>query len=148
MLREHFARIKAVTTAVEAVSTYKVEVIKELPDGGQLKRTKVLTGGRIVLKPEVPTHAAVEILIDSIVNEMDREIDSLDGKIRGGDLGTRGLDTQATKVDTLGDKLKEFEDLLGVGLTDIRGRLAESEAGVGMARLKIEADKDAKEKAA
>lgn len=143
VLREHMPRMKAVVQAIESVSTYKTDVIKELTSGTQLKRTKVLKGGRIVLKPEVPTSAAIEILIDSVVNEMDREIDKLDEKLRSGELGGRALDTQATYVDQLGSKLKEFEDLLGVGLLDVRDRLAEAEAGVGMAKLKVEAEKEA-----
>lgn len=144
VLREHFSKLKAVSDAISAVSEYKSEVIKQLPNGKNLCRTKVLTGGRIIVKPEVPTSAAVEILIDSVVNEMDREIDKLDERLRAGSLGTRALDTQASRVGTLGDKLKEFEDLLGVGLTDVRDRLAESEAGVGLAKLKVEAEKESR----
>ena len=140
---ERLHRLEKVCRALENVSTYKLTDIV-LPNGETITRTKTLQGGRIILKPELCTTAAIEILIDSVVNEMDREMDKLDSKLREGKMGGRALDTQANVVDMMGDKLKDFEDLLGVGLTDVQDRLEESKSGVGMAKLKVEAEKDKK----
>lgn len=151
MKGQMLTRLESIAKALEQVSTFVKEPVKD-PDGGYfhmangkvLNRTKTVTGGRIIMEPKLAMPATIEVLIDSLVNEMDKELDILDEKIRSGKLGTRALDTQASKVEEYGSKLRQFEELLGVGLEDVRSRLKESEAGVGMAKLKVEAEKEDK----
>lgn len=144
---EMLDRLEKVCRALAKVSEYDTEDFK-LPDGNVLTRTKTVRGGRIILKPELTTQAACEVLIDSVINEMDKRVDQLDDKLRNGNMGTRALDSRAKEVEEWQDELKGWEDLLGIALTDLKDRMSEAEAGVGMAKLKIEAAKDLKENAA
>lgn len=138
---EPLDRLRRACAALESVSEYTVKEHK-LPNGDVLNQTHTVVGGRIILKPEVCTVASVEILLDSVVNNIDKELDKLDEKLRTKDLGTRALSTQMKAVDSLAAMLTQYERVLGVGLDDVRARLAESKAGVGMAQLTLEANKD------
>ena len=143
VLRSHFAQIQAVQAALESVSSYKHEEIKELPNGKKIYRTTVTFGGRLLMKAELPTIAAVEILVNSVITTCEKKLDILDEKLREGTFGGRALSTKAEDVDKYGAFLKEFEDELSFSLDTMRERIAESEAGVGMAQLKLQAEKDA-----
>jgi hypothetical protein len=143
---QNLARLEKVCRALENASKYTTQNIS-LPDGNIIKRTKVTAGGRIILKPELGTAAAIEVLIDSVINECDKVCDDMDEKLRSEKLGVRALTSQVTRAERASEKLKEFEDLLGIGLNDTRARIGEVSAATGMARLKIEAEKDAKEAA-
>lgn len=151
MKGDTLTRLESVAKALEQVSTFVKEPVKNADgtffrtsDGKVLNRTKTVTGGRIIMEPKLATPATIEVLIDSLVNEMDKELDVLDEKIRSESLGVRALDTQSRKVEEHSKKLRQFEELLGIGLEDIRSRLQESESGIGMAKLKVEAEKEEK----
>ena len=103
-------------------------------------RTRVEQGGRVILKPEVASQAAVEILIDNFVAECDRVCDAV-GKViapKGKDakpLGHKALDTQTDIATAQVAKLELFEAALDTRLDDLRDRLAETQSTAGLAAL-------------
>lgn len=112
--------------------------------GKPVRLHKVALGGRIILKPEIATTAAVEIMIDNIISECDKVCDSLDQDLRDEKLGVRGLQSRKGQAEDSLTKLKEYETLLGTNLEDVRTRLEEVQAGIGMAELRILGEKQGK----
>ncbi|NIN67215.1 MAG: hypothetical protein GTO63_21450 [Anaerolineae bacterium] len=134
-------RLESVAKALEACSTYSMTPIK-LPSGHIIHRTKTLKGGRIILKPELGTAAAIEVLLDGVCNESDKLCDNAHDALTKGKKGIRALETQDTRLEKHLDKLKELEDLLGDALSDMTDRVNETKAATGMMKLKLEAEKD------
>jgi hypothetical protein len=93
-------------------------------------------GGRVILKPEVASQAAVEILIDNFVAECDKLCDTVGEKLTDSKLGHRALNTQQTLASSQVEKLKLYETVLDTRLDDIRDRLEETESSAGLAALK------------
>ena len=134
-------RLETVALALEACSTYTVTPVG-LPGGQTVNRTKTLCGGRIIIKPEVGTRVAIEIMVDSIINETDKLCDEEALLMTSGKKGVRALTSSTERLDAQRVKLKEFEETLGVALTDMQSRLTEVTAANGMLALKLEAEKD------
>lgn len=140
MKGEYLDRMLRVQKALESASV--VEPRRISVGGDVVEVPKVVRGGRVVLKPEVLSTAAVEILLDNVIAECDKVCDTLDDKLKKGDLGLRALDTQKSAAESIALKLSEFEKLLGTNLEDVRDRIEEVQTGIGMAALKLEAEKE------
>lgn len=140
MKGKYLDRMKKVAKALEDASTFKQEQI--MVSGEPVSLTKVHLGGRIILKPEVATTTAIEIFVDNVINECDKACDNLVEKLEKNDLGARALRTKKEEAAKVMDKLKEYEKLLGMNLQDVKDRLNEVSAGIGMAELKLLGEKD------
>jgi hypothetical protein len=103
--------------------------------GTTINLTRVEQGGRIILKPEVASAAAVEILIDNFVAECDKVCDTVGERIEKGSLGHRALSTQQETATAQVTKLKLFETVLDTKLDELRDRLEETESAAGLAAL-------------
>ena len=126
-------RMRKVNTALESVShcySTPLEV-----GGTTINLTRVEQGGRIILKPEVASAAAVEILIDNFVAECDKVCDTVGERIEKGSLGHRALSTQQETATAQVTKLKLFETVLDTKLDELRDRLEETESAAGLAAL-------------
>jgi len=138
---ENLNRLEKAVDALNKVSSFDTTPIT-LSSGQTVHHNKVSVGGRIVLKPEIGSAVAIECLIDSVIADCDKACDEMDDKLRSGSLKIRGLEAQAKHAEELEAKLKQFEDLLGVGLEDTRGRIGELVAANGLTRLRLEAERD------
>lgn len=135
-------RMIRVQKALEEASVFED---RQIPLNGQTVTVpRVVQGGRIILKPEVGSAAAVEILVDQLIEECDKTCDDLAAKLSDRKLTVRGLETQKSMADDVREKLSQFEQLLGTQLEDVRARLEEVTAGVTMAEVRIFAEKDSK----
>jgi hypothetical protein len=126
-------RIRKVAKAIQTVSQTNDY---PMPIGdSSITISKVYTGGRVILKPEVASSAAVEILVDNFISECNQVAETICTKAREGNLGHRALSTQkGLAVDQI-DKLEAFEELLGTKLDTLRDSLNEAKEEVGMAAL-------------
>jgi hypothetical protein len=126
-------RIRKVSTALAAVSeTFEIPI--KVGDT-HVNLTKVGQGGRIILKPEVASTAAVEILMDNFITECGQVTDSISAKAKAGKIGKRALTTQQGLATDQLDKLEAFEELLDTKLDIYRDSLNEAKEEVGMAAL-------------
>lgn len=126
-------RIRKVSAALADVSsTYDTPIAA---GGKTINITKVYEGGRIVLKPEVASAAAVEILVDNFINECEQVSDTISYKAKNGKLGERALHTQKGLCTDQLDKLEAFEELLDTKLDNLTDKLNEAKEEVGMAAL-------------
>lgn len=140
MKGQYLDRLLRVVGALEDASEFTTETITV--SGEPVALTKVALGGRIILKPEVATTTTIEILIDNIINECDKACDQLSEKLEKGNLGVRALKTQKTEANKTLEKLKEYESLLDMNLSDVKDRIQEVSTGIGMAELKLLGEKD------
>lgn len=97
--------------------------------------TTIESGGRILLKPEVASTVAVEILLENFISECDRVCDDVGAKLEDSSLGHRALNTQAKVANAQAEKVKLVERLLDVKLDELRDRLGELESDAGVAAL-------------
>jgi hypothetical protein len=132
-------RMMRVTSALAQASDVDAHTLQV--SGKPIQIHKVRLGGRIILKPEIATTTAVEIMIDNIISECDKVCDQLDEDLQGDKLGLRGLASRKSSAEDTLRKLKEYEELLGTNLDDVRSRLEEVKAGLGMAELRVLAEK-------
>jgi hypothetical protein len=131
-------RMRKVDRALERVShcySTPLEV-----GGTTINLTRVEQGGRIILKPEVASAAAVEILIDNFVSECDKVCDTVTKGIEKKGVGHKALDTQQSIATAQVTKLKLFEEVLDTKLDELRDRLIETESSAGIAALQALAD--------
>lgn len=135
MKGQYLDRIRRVCNALDQAS--EVSSRNLMVSGQLISLHKVHCGGRIVLKPEIPTTAAVEILIDNIIDESDKACDQLAVGLTDGTMGQRALSTRRTQAEDALQKLEEYETLLDTNLVDVKARLEEVRAGVGMAELRL-----------
>jgi hypothetical protein len=126
--------MRKVAEAIEAVSNYYSSPLSV--GDSTVNITRVEQGGRIILKPEVASQAAVEILLDNFVSECDRLCDTVGKKLTDSKLGHKALSTQQEISSSQVEKLKLYEDVLDTRLDDIRDRLKETESNAGLAALK------------
>lgn len=127
------SRIRKIDRALERVShCYSTPLTV---GGTTINITRVEQGGRIILKPEVASAAAVEILIDNFVSECDKVCDTVGERIEKGSLGHRALSTQQNTATAQVTKLKLFEEVLDTKLDELRDRLEETESAAGLAAL-------------
>jgi hypothetical protein len=131
---ESLNRMRKVAEAIEAVSNYYSSPLSV--GDSTVNITRVEQGGRIILKPEVASQAAVEILLDNFVSECDRLCDTVGKKLTDSKLGHKALSTQQEISSSQVEKLKLYEDVLDTRLDDIRDRLKETESNAGLAALK------------
>jgi hypothetical protein len=127
-------RMRQVAAALEDVSQYYCTPLAV--GESTVNITRVEQGGRVILKPEVASQAAVEILIDNFVAECDKLCDTVGEKLTDSKLGHRALNTQQTLASSQVEKLKLYETVLDTRLDDIRDRLEETESSAGLAALK------------
>jgi hypothetical protein len=135
MKGQYLDRMIQVAKSLEQASI--VQQTEVTVGGTPINIAKVVQGGRVILKPEVASTAAVEILIDNVISECDRTCDQLSEKLQEGNLGQRALTTQKEVAEDIAAKLKEYESLLGMNLQDVRNRISEITTGIGMAELKL-----------
>lgn len=135
MKGEYLNRMVRVSEALASASSCSTQVF--MVNGRQINRPKVNLGGRIILKPEVASTAAIEILIDNIINECDKTCDQLHEKLTQGEMGRRALRTQKGVAEDTMIKLKEYEKLLDTNLQDVKDRLEEVSSGLGLAELAL-----------
>lgn len=100
-----------------------------------IKLTTVESGGRVLLKPEVGSTVAVEILLENFIGECDKVCDDVGAKLTDNSLGHRALNTQAKIAGDQAAKVKLFEGLLDTKLDELRDRLDELESDAGVAAL-------------
>lgn len=129
-----------VQKALDEVS-YTYENVKYV-GGVSLSLTTVETGGRVLLKPEVASTVAVEILLENFISECDRVCDDVGGKLENNSLGHRALNTQAKIAGDQASKVKLVEQLLDTKLDELRDRLDELESDAGVAALAALNDDD------
>lgn len=126
-------RMVKVAKAVEAVSdSYNVP---RYVGNATINLTTVERGGRVVLKPEVGSTAAVEILLENFISECDKVCDTVGERIEAKGVGHRALSTQQNIATEQAAKLKLFEEVLDTKLDELRDRLEETQASAGMAAL-------------
>lgn len=130
---ESLTRMRKVVTALEDVSHSYTSPLSV--GDSTINITRVEQGGRVILKPEVASQAAVEILIDNFIGECDRVCDTVGDKLTDTNLGHRALSTQTDIATAQVDKLKLFEQALDTRLDDIRDRLEETQSTAGLAAL-------------
>jgi hypothetical protein len=130
---ESLDNIMKVTLALNKVSsTYTTPIVI---NDAIINVTKVSKGGRIILKPEVASTVAVEILMDNFISECEQVTDMVSEKIKEGKLGYRALSTQKELASDQLSKLGEFEQLLGTKLDDLRDKLNGAKEEAGLAAL-------------
>ncbi len=100
--------------------------------------------GRHVLHqiPALQTEDAVAAILDGLASETDAALTALRTELAEGDLGGRALASRARLCAAIGDKLATYEGVLGRGLEDLRGRLADVEANVAAATLAAQVDEE------
>jgi hypothetical protein len=130
---ESLERMVKVSKALDSVS--HCYTVPKTVGGTEISITHVEQGGRVILKPEVASTAAVEILLENFLNECDNVCDTVGAKIEHGNLGHRALNTQQKVATEQAEKLKLFESVLDTRLDDIRERLEEAESNAGLAAL-------------
>lgn len=130
---ESLERMVKVAKAVEDVSD--VYTVPKYVGNATISLTTVETGGRVVLKPEVGSTAAVEILLENFISECDKVCDTVGERIEAKGVGHRALSTQQNIATEQAAKLKLFEEVLDTKLDELRDRLEETEASAGMAAL-------------
>lgn len=130
---ESLERMVKVSKALDSVS-HSYTVAKSV-GGAEINITHVEQGGRVILKPEVASTAAVEILLENFLSECDTVCDTVGKKIETGGLGHRALTTQQGIATEQAEKLKLFENVLDTRLDEIRERLEEAESNAGLAAL-------------
>lgn len=130
---EGLNRMRKVSEALEDVSQYYSSPLSV--GDSTINITRVEQGGRVILKPEVASAAAVEILIDNFVSECDKLCDTVGEKLVDSKLGHRALNTQQTLASAQVEKLKLYESVLDTRLDEIRDRLEETESSAGLAAL-------------
>ncbi len=115
--------------AVNAVALRENGGIYFVPSGSSLRRwtqvTEALTqfSCHLVYRlPTLKTKDAVRAVVDSLTTEVDAQVSKATGEVISGDLGIRALNTKASFARTLGSKIKQYEDMLGIEL----GKLAAS----------------------
>lgn len=99
-----------------------------------INRQTVMQGGKIILKPEIASVQAIEIVIDNLVAECDRVCDQIEEDIHT-DLGKRALASRRQQTRETLNKLSTYEKLLDTNLVDVRERLNELQNGIGVMEL-------------
>jgi hypothetical protein len=137
-------RLKNVADALDTVSTSRNSPFKV--SGKTINVTTVHNGGRIILKPEVASETAVEILMDNFISECELVATTVGNQASNTKLGHRALTTQKDSATTQIDKLTLLEDVLDTKLDKLRDKLGEAKDEVGMAALAALAKEDEKKK--
>lgn len=130
---ESLNRMVKVAKALDTVS--HIYTVPKSVGGTEINITHVEQGGRVILKPEVASTAAVEILLENFLAECDTLCDAVGSKIESRKLGHRALNTQQSIATEQVAKLKLFENVLDTRLDEIRERLEETESNAGLAAL-------------
>lgn len=130
---EPLTNMRKIQAALEEVSSSfeSVRYVGNTP----IALTTIESGGRVLLKPEVASTVAVEILLENFISECDRVCDDVGAKLEDSTLGHRALNTQAKVANAQADKVKLVERLLDVKLDELRDRLGELESDAGVAAL-------------
>lgn len=136
-------RVRKVSKALAAVSiTYETPMTV---GDKTINLTKVGVGGRIILKPEVASDTAVEILVDNFIHECEQITASIKERVSNGSLGYKALTTQKGMATDQLSKLEAFEDLLDTKLDTLRESLGDAKEEAGMAALAALAKKEARD---
>lgn len=125
---KYLDRLRSVVAVLSSVSKYEVKSI--LVGSSTVNITSVSYGGYVVMKPEIPSTAAVEILLDNLIAECDKTCDGIALDLAEKDLSQRGLNSKRRQATDLTSRLKEYEQFLGTNLKDVHTRLAEIEASI------------------
>ena len=140
MKGEYLSRVIKISNALEKVS-YSDQKIISIGDK-TVGINRVHVGGRIILKPEVASETAVEILLDNFIQECEQIAANINDRVTKGSLGHRALTSQKDLATDQIDKLGDFEGVLGTKLTDLRNSLTKAKDGAGMAALAALAAKE------
>lgn len=79
----------------------------------------------------------------SLAAEVGAEADRIDRELREEDLGARALDGRIRQIEALGDKIRLYEESLGVGMDRLRERMADVGEAAMRARILAAAAADA-----
>lgn len=88
-----------------------------------LQAIKASSAHRIFAVPAQRSEDAVAGVLDAICNETEEEITQMNKKLTEGDLGKRALNTQLGQCDQQIEKLRRYEELLGIKQDVIKDRL-------------------------
>ena len=97
--------------------------------------TSVMEGGRIVIKPELASTVAVEVLLENFLNECDLVSDNVEKSLSNTNLGHRALKTQAGVAKAQAEKIALVERMLDTQLDDVRNTMLRLESEAGVAAL-------------
>jgi hypothetical protein len=78
---------------------------------------------------------AIKAVHDSLIAEVTADIARLTAEINGGDLKERALRTRETQASALAAKVREYEVILGMGLTELHKSLSDVETAAATAIL-------------
>lgn len=90
---------------------------------------------RVHVIPAMKSERAVEAVMAAVIAETEAEVAAVLKRIENGELGGRALKTQAAKCDAMADKLRTYEQLLGVRMGDMQRLVQEADARVSMLLL-------------
>lgn len=126
---------------LEAVSSYD-EIPREV-NGVSCPVTRLTVGGKLCLEPRyADDSAAMDVLINGVINDADGALDELAGALQPSDdgkkLGKRGLKSKREEALSMERQIKSWEQVCSVNLDFLRNRLEEIQAGIGMAELALE----------
>lgn len=95
-----------------------------------------VSASRVYELPALKTDRAVEALLEAVVAEAAEETRKLEEALDSADEHTqRGLKGKASRCKAIADKLRLYEELLGVRATDVGQRLVELDARIVEATL-------------
>lgn len=78
---------------------------------------------------------ALRAVKDAIVSEVQTECARIEAEIQGGELGERALRTRQDQAIDLRDKVSLFEDILGIGLQSLQGKVEALETAASQAAI-------------
>jgi len=95
---------------------------------------------RVFGVPALRTDRAVEAIMDAVISDTTNEIETVTKLLDDATLGVRALKTRGEKLAALSDKLKVYENLLGVRLDEMREKIQEADARISETIITLQED--------
>lgn len=83
---------------------------------------------RVLDLPALRDDEAVAFVLDALARESERAATEMEKELETGDLGERALRTRTARCGQMEQKLRQYEDLLGVQLDGMRSRIEQLQA--------------------
>lgn len=112
-----------------------LKVARAVEDAAELEAGDRVGRNAVYVLRNVMDDGALRAVRDAVVAEVSAEAERIDKEVMEGKLGERALAARAEQAEALRAKIRQFEELLGVGLAQLHDAVDKAEQAAGKALL-------------
>jgi len=120
------------------IPDYRIEQwgqVAQAVEDASVRGSRQGAGSAVYLIRNIKDADACRAVMDSIITEVQTDVDTIDREIRGGKLGVRGLEHRQGMAQELRKKVSEYEELLGVELLKLHELVDQTETAACKAAI-------------